>query len=340
MAWCIQCGETIALETERCPTCGRLVGASSIGAAQERRLNAGSRRGLVVAVAVVTVAVMAWLGVRFLSDRHGVSNDQRVTAARAARRATVRVTRGTVSAGGVVLRTSNAGVLVATPLEGAAGTLVEVAAGDDAKLRGVIVARGTGRALASLALVLVPDAPPQLEPAAVVRGLSPDAPVLAPNANVTLATEGAVLSFDEDGVLVHDAPLSADARGFGLWSASGRLAALAVTDAALGDHTAFSAERLAARVLVHSVTIPPGSTWIDPGVPLPPGASVAAIARGEPDALSIRFGDRGTVAKAKAPWPSLALATVGKMPEQPLQLGRANASEPLQVTLVSLAQLR
>lgn len=340
MPFCHQCGEEIRLSTERCPACDRLVGMSSVGLAKARQARPGTRRALVVAVLACGALVLAVAAARLLRPSDPITNERLVEAARAAAVSTVRVAASaTADVGGVVVRSLSGVLLVATEAAaGAPGRVVEVSS-RETHARGVVLLQGRGGALGGLAVVVVPDGLAGAVPAALVRELAVDEPILALNANATLASAGRVLSFDDDLVLVHDAPLVASSRGYGLWSASGRLAAYA--SSAAGESTAVAASALASRLLVFETTLPADSAWVDPKLPIPAGASVAVFARGAASAgLALRFGDRGAVVRATVPWAGVAVAEVPEAPATGLQLGRASgrpAGASLAVTLVALA---
>src|SRR2546430_516802 len=95
--YCLQCGEPLALDAEKCPACGRAVGMSTLGRALERRAGPGKLRllrAVALGAALVGAITIGWPMLdAYRRDRAvpGVSDFDR--GARASQRSRVRVRR-------------------------------------------------------------------------------------------------------------------------------------------------------------------------------------------------------------------------------------------------------
>jgi len=345
MAYCVQCGEPLSLDAKTCPACKRPVGLSSIGRALERL---PSRAAVSAAKILGVVAALCLLatGVLWLAHRPGKLSDAGATeAAAAAARSIVRV-RGAADSEGVLVRRTGAFALVATRASAAPAGRAALVIHGTASAPGLSVLCGTGRMLADLALVAVPDASRVDAPEVRSAATKVDETVLAVAAGGAVPGRGHVLSFEDGpgaGTLVHDAPMSDEAGkpcAFGIFGEGGRLVALPVFAPGAGEGLAVAASALLERLLAREVALDPRVEWAELPFPVEAGTQVAVFAAAAGVELQARAGG-GSAAFSSEPAPAMVLAPLAAEAKGMLQVGvrRAPGAAPVQALVVALAPL-
>ena len=345
MAYCIQCGEVLELSDRACPACGRAVGESSVGAARERRARPVALRMLGTMAAVVAALLGVAVLVMILRARPQLDRAQLDHVALLASPSLVTVGPGAHPAGGIVVRAQGGALVVVTEASHApAGRELPVARnGHAARGLGLVIGAGLAR---DFALVLVPDG---ASLAAAQARLAPmpkvDDLVVALSPDRRGAGSGHVLSFEDGpgaGTLVDDAPLAPDARGYGLWSADGRLAAVSALDRRSGDGLAVAAQAMFERLLLREVPLVPGASWTETALPLAKGSRVAVVLQGSTaPQLAARLGEHGAVVRGHEVWSGLATLELDVGAPAPLELAGAAAagSPPARALVVILDRL-
>ncbi len=339
MAYCVQCGEPISLDQTLCPACGRAVGESSIGVARERQPSKTALRLLGAMAALVAALLGVWVLVIAWRAKPTLDRAQLAAVQKLARPSLVSLVAPSGHAGGIVITSVGGGLLVATE----AGV---APVGSEARLqkdghtsRGVVLAAGPGRA-GGLDLVFVPSAAGlDTQPAGLAAMPKAGDLVVTFGAGGSAAGSGRVVSVQKGpgaGTLAFDAPLSADGRGFGLWSREGRLVALCALDPKSGGNRAVAAQALFARTYWQETPLISGAEWSEVSVPLVAN-SRTAIALSGPSAseLAARLGETGAITRGQQPWPGLAVLQLDVVKPAPLEIsGAAPAGAPATRALV------
>lgn len=321
MAFCVQCGETLSLTTEACPSCKRPVGLSSIGTALERQPGKSNVRALKLAAAVAALSIVAVLVVRFWPERALPSTSQMQAAATLAAPSLVKIAGSDGrEAGAVVFRRVNDGLVLLAPATVApSGRIVDVTSGGTT-LNGFSLLSGGAPAIEQLAVVFVPDAGAfKVTEARLATSPALDQAMVALTSAGQPAGAGLVLSFEdgpEAGSLVHDLPLTVAERGYGFWAPDGQLFALATFAPAKGESLALAASALSARLLIHELAVLDDGSFSEHALPLAKGTRLGLAVRAS--GLDVRVGNtparRGR--QASEGWRTFDTAVTGSGPLQ------------------------